>query len=143
MLIEHPAQVSSLARRVRPWSKGFAGTVALALPSLSARENLAFQSRLNILLDACGCGTGGVFSVAAIILVLLAALSGATWLADLGPLGTTGVALTAFVMGGALGKALGLVHAHVRLRRTLEELYERVAVEESTPGPSEVRSAAR
>lgn len=125
MLVEHPAQVRAMADRVRPWSRGVHGTVALRLPGLSAEENLVFQNRLNALLDACGCGTGGVLSVVAAAPVVLAALSGASWIAGVGPLTTLGFALLAFLVGGAVGKALGLAHAHLRLKRTLEELLRR------------------
>ncbi|MCA9737924.1 MAG: hypothetical protein R3E98_01855 [Gemmatimonadota bacterium] len=122
MLIEHPIQVRILAEDVRPWRKGFKGTVALALTALSPEENLAFQTRLNRLFGACGCRTGAVGSLAALALVVIGAVSGS----DLGTAATVGMGSVAFLAGGALGKGVGLVHAHLQLRRTLAELYGRV-----------------
>lgn len=127
MLIEHPIQVRILAEDVRPWRKGFKGTVALALTELSPEENLAFQTRLNGLFGACGCRTGAVGSLAALALVVIGAVSGSAPLVDLGAVATVGVGSLAFLAGAALGKGAGLVHAHLQLRQTLAELYGRVA----------------
>ncbi|MEZ4415457.1 MAG: hypothetical protein R3E10_06855 [Gemmatimonadota bacterium] len=124
MLIEHPIQVRILAGGVRLWSKGFAGTVALGLGALTPAENLAFQERLNALLANRAWRAAGFAALLALGLVTVWTRGqGSPWLGV--PAWWVGAAATA--VGAGIGKAIGTAYAHVCLRRSFQELYDRVS----------------
>jgi hypothetical protein len=91
--------------------------IELALP-LAPEERRRAEAAINAGLRACGCGTGAVFALAA-VLWSVARFAVQAARPDTGSL----LAAGALVLGAALaGKALGLVAAEWRLRRTIDRL---------------------
>jgi hypothetical protein len=93
-------------------------TLSLELPWLNAEENKVLERRFNAQIKACGCETGGYFTIAGIVLGIV--------LGSLGMLefSWSGIGYAALiVLGfGFVGKTVGLIFARVMFFRLLREV---------------------
>lgn len=113
------------ALRVHPFQVRPRG-LRLEAPSLPPSEAREWQGRLSRDYSDCGCGAGAAFTVAAlagcVLHVFFIRPGGArtlNWISI-----ATGAGI---LMAGALsGKILGLLAAHLRLKRTIAELLDRL-----------------
>ena len=107
--------------RALPWLlSGPPGPIAVEAARLSASDNRAVEDRLNQLYDACGCGMGAACAIVAV--TLYAAYHASSEPAGLNSVGATALGVAVFIVGGALGKTLGLLSARWRLVRELRDL---------------------
>lgn len=94
--------------------------LALALPELSQAESEHWEPRLNREWTACGCRSGEIAAMLAIVLYLSAVFLGlapaaSTW-------GHVGWGFLAAIVGAAAGKVVGRGRSLVRFRRLIREL---------------------
>jgi hypothetical protein len=100
---------------------GSRGNVVVEMPQLDGGERQRWSSRLSFWLNACGCSTGAVFTLAAITWCVMVPL------AERDALPTRIVASVGFVLGAALlGKIVGLLGARVMLAIDVKRLIQRV-----------------
>jgi len=93
--------------------------VCLALPALPAARRVGLERRLNRHLRACGCETGAVLA----LLALLAVTGEVGLSAHLPATAAEIVGRIAVILGAALaGKLVGLAASRLALRRLLREI---------------------
>lgn len=112
--------------RALPWLlPGPPGPIVVEAAPLSDADSRAAQEHINRLYDACGCDAGALGAIASVAAyVIYAATAGAV--GGLGPVGTTVLGGGVFLIGGAVGKTLGVLNARRRLVRALRDLRRRL-----------------
>ena len=99
------------------------------MPVLSARENAAWQTRLDRLRKTCGCGAGAAALVVSTLTVLLLFWTRPGGLVT-GGWRDAGVAVAAVLGVTVTAKAIGAWQGRRRWRRAVEELHALVAARE-------------
>jgi hypothetical protein len=93
-------------------------TLTLELPWLNPDENKTLERRFNVQIKACGCETGGYFTIAGIVLGIVLG-----WLGIL-EFSWRGIGYAALIaLGfGFVGKTVGLIFARVLFFRLLKQV---------------------
>jgi hypothetical protein len=116
LVIRRAADLGALRRSRTRWR-----AISLDAPSLPLEEQARWQSRLAHDYGGCGCETGRSFLLAGLIGIV--ALIWLTWGREDWSRLERGLWSAGIVFGAALlGKLVGLLAAHLRLRRSLQEL---------------------
>jgi hypothetical protein len=100
----------------------------------------SWQTRIDRLVDECGCGIGAALALAAMGGYLAAVITTGTW-TSIG--GLVVRSFGALFLGATIGKLLGIGRARVKLRRALLELREGLpdrSSDSSAAGPAPVRT---
>jgi len=94
---------------------------SIQFSQLTQLENQTWQNRIEKHYDACGCEIGSAFVFAGIVISLIFALLNLSLLVA-SPWQLAGYFLGfLFIMGG-IGKIIGLIYAHIKLKHEIMEL---------------------
>lgn len=123
----------------RAYARVFPPRFEIASPALDADATREMQSRVERLVDACGCGEGSAVA-------LLSLASFLTYALVLGPsVGVWGLiwrSLLVMFIGATVGKVFGVGRARVALYHTLVTLRDSLPVARDTPAPSDASALA-
>jgi hypothetical protein len=125
LILNGTGAIDDLLRALPLVLPGPPGPIAVEAAHLSDADSRAAQERINRLYDACGCDVGAAGAIASVAAyVVYCATAGAA--VGFGLLGTTVLGVVVFLVGGALGKTIGILSARRRLVRELRDLRRRL-----------------
>lgn len=106
------------------WYLPGAERVKLEFEELNENENSTYQSNLNDLLNACGCKSGAVMAIVSGLLYILFLLFISVIEINIWHLVYT---VTAFFVGGLIGKVYGLFYAKSRMKSLVRQISRQVS----------------